>query len=173
MNAETKHPREESAKARLDRMPSIRTGDDYVDSLRNRGVTVYLFGETVAEPVDNPMIRPSINALKATYDLAISDPDLATAHSPIIDAPVNRFLHIPTSSEDLVTKNRMQRRMGQITGTCFQRCAGLDTVSVLHSITYDIDQKHGTAYHRRFLDFLAAAQRAKQGGMPGGGLLLA
>ncbi|MBZ6377611.1 hypothetical protein KCN53_03060 [Pacificimonas aurantium] len=141
-------------------MPSIRTGDDYVDSLRNRGVTVYLFGETVAEPVDNPMIRPSINALKATYDLAISDPDLATAHSPIIDAPVNRFLHIPTSSEDLVTKNRMQRRMGQITGTCFQRCAGLDTVSVLHSITYDIDQKHGTAYHRRFLDFLAAAQRA-------------
>ncbi|OWV32700.1 4-hydroxybutyryl-CoA dehydratase [Pacificimonas flava] len=160
MNAETKHPREESAKARLDRMPSIRTGDDYVDSLRNRGVTVYLFGETVAEPVDNPMIRPSINALKATYDLAISDPDLATAHSPIIDAPVNRFLHIPTSSEDLVTKNRMQRRMGQITGTCFQRCAGLDTVSVLHSITYDIDQKHGTAYHRRFLDFLAAAQRA-------------
>jgi 4-hydroxybutyryl-CoA dehydratase/vinylacetyl-CoA-Delta-isomerase len=159
MNAEPKRPREETAKARIDRTPVIRSGDDYVESLRGRDVTVYLFGETVPEPVDNPMIRPSINALKATYDLADSDPELASAHSPIIDARVNRFLHIPTSPQDLVQKNRMQRRLGQITGTCFQRCAGLDTVSVLHSITYDIDQKRGTEYHDRFLAFLAEAQR--------------
>jgi 4-hydroxybutyryl-CoA dehydratase/vinylacetyl-CoA-Delta-isomerase len=58
-----------------------------------------------------------------------------------------------------VLKNRMQRRMGQLTGTCFQRCAGLDTVSVLHSITWDIDQVHGTPYHARFLEFLKRAQR--------------
>jgi len=56
-------------------------------------------------------------------------------------------------------KNRMQRRMGQLTGTCFQRCAGLDTISVLHSITFDIDQKHGTPYHQRYLDFLKLAQQ--------------
>ena len=56
-------------------------------------------------------------------------------------------------------KNRMQRRMGQLTGTCFQRCAGLDTISVLHSITYDIDQKHATPYHQRYLEFLKNAQR--------------
>ena len=94
------------------------------------------------------MIRPSVNALKATYDLAETDPELATEWSNIAGARINRFLHIPVSPEQLVMKNRMQRRLGQITGTCFQRCAGLDTVSVLHSITYDIDQKHGTEYHR-------------------------
>lgn len=153
------HPKEETASERWSRFSPIVTGDDYVNSLRNRGVTVYLFGEKIDEPVDHPIIRPSINALKRTYDLAIEDPELATAHSSLINAPVNRFLHIVGSPGDLVAKNRMQRRMGQLTGTCFQRCAGLDTISVLHSITYDIDQKHGTQYHQRYLDFMRHAQR--------------
>ncbi len=159
MNAITQISREESAAERWARFKPIVTGDDYVDSLRNRGLTVYLFGEKIAEPVDHPIIRPSINALKRTYDLAIEDPELASAHSPLIDARVNRFLHIVESPEDLVMKNKMQRRMGQLTGTCFQRCAGLDTISVLHSITYDIDQKHGTQYHQRYLEFLKLAQK--------------
>jgi len=154
------YPQQESAADRQARFAPIATGEDYIASLRNRGVDVYLFGERIDEPVDHPIIRPSINALRATYDLAISDPDLATAHSPLINARVNRFLHIVESPDDLVMKNRMQRRMGQLTGTCFQRCAGLDTISVLHSITYDIDAKHGTPYHSRYLEFLKFAQRA-------------
>src|SRR5690606_40095177 len=119
MNAITIRP-EETAAERWARFKPIRTGDDYVESLRGRGLTVYLFGELVPEPVDNPMIRPSINALKMTYDLALADPDLATAQSPLIGDRVNRFLHIVESPDDLVMKNRMQRRMGQLTGTCFQ-----------------------------------------------------
>ena len=150
---------EETAAERWARFRPIRTGQDYVDSLRNRDIKMYLFGELVADPVDHPIVRPSINALAKTYDLALEDPDLASAHSALIDAPVNRFLHIAGSPQDLVAKNRMQRRMGQLTGTCFQRCAGLDTISVLHSITYDIDQKHGTTYHQRFLAFMKLAQQ--------------
>ncbi|MDB5714599.1 MAG: 4-hydroxybutyryl-CoA dehydratase [Sphingomonadales bacterium] len=159
MNAIVSHPREESAERRWSRFKPIVDGDDYVESLRNRGVKVYLFGELIDEPVDHPVIRPSINALKRTYDLAVEDPELATAHSELIDARVNRFLHIVGSPQDLVMKNRMQRRLGQLTGTCFQRCAGLDTISVLHSITYDIDAKHGTPYHQRYLEFMRNAQR--------------
>ena len=151
--------RHDSASERWSRMPVIRTGDDYISSLKGRGTRLFLFGELIDEPADHPMIRPSINALRATYDLAIDDPELATAHSPLIDAPVNRFLHMPESPQDLVMKNRMQRRLGQLTGTCFQRCTGLDTLSVLHSITWDIDEKHGTGYHQRYLAFLKEAQR--------------
>src|SRR3546814_9062213 len=81
----THHPREESAADRWARFRPIVTGDDYVESLRGRGVEVWLFGERIDEPVDHPIIRPSINALKMTYDLAIEDPDLATAHSDLID----------------------------------------------------------------------------------------
>lgn len=150
--------REESGAERWAKFKPIVTGEDYLNSLRGRDIKVYLFGELVDDPVEHPIIRPSMNALKQTYDLAIEDPELATAHSLLIDAPVNRFLHIVGSPQDLVMKNRMQRRMGQLTGTCFQRCAGLDTISVLHSITYDIDQKHGTQYHQRYLEFMKHAQ---------------
>ncbi|KGD66383.1 Vinylacetyl-CoA Delta-isomerase [Alcanivorax nanhaiticus] len=160
MNAATPAPsREESAQDRWARIPVIKTGEDYLASLRNRGTRLFLFGELIDEPADHPMIKPSINALRASYDLAIEDPDLATAWSPLIEQQVNRFLHIVESPADLVMKNKMQRRMGQITGTCFQRCTGLDTISVLHSVTYEIDEKHGTQYHQRYLDFLKEAQR--------------
>jgi 4-hydroxybutyryl-CoA dehydratase/vinylacetyl-CoA-Delta-isomerase len=159
MNASVRLPQDaDTAEARWARFKPIVSGADYIESLRGRQIDLYMFGERVLEPVDHPIIRPSINALRATYDLALEDPALASAHSPLIDKPVNRFLHIATSPDDLVMKNRMQRRLGQITGTCFQRCAGLDTVSVLHSITYDIDAKHGTPYHKRYLEFLKKAQ---------------
>jgi 4-hydroxybutyryl-CoA dehydratase/vinylacetyl-CoA-Delta-isomerase len=36
----------------------IRSGAEYIQSLRGRDLKVYLFGELVGEPVDHPMIRP-------------------------------------------------------------------------------------------------------------------
>jgi len=137
----------------------IRSGAEYIESLRNRKLAVYLFGELVAEPVDHPIIRPSINAVAETYDLALRNPALAAAHSPYTGGPVNRFLHIATSPEDLVMQNKMQRRLGQLTGTCFQRCVGMDAFNALHSVTFDIDRARGTAYHQRLRDFIAFAQR--------------
>jgi len=137
----------------------IRTGAEYIESLRGRRLEVWLFGERVAEPADHPVIRPSINAMAATYDLAAEDPALATALSPHTGERVNRFLHIAESAEDLVLQGRMQRRLGQITGTCFQRCVGMDALNALHSVTYEIDRRHGTGYHERLIDFLAFAQR--------------
>ena len=35
----------------------IRTGAEYIESLRGRNLAVYLLGERVAEPVDYPIIR--------------------------------------------------------------------------------------------------------------------
>jgi 4-hydroxybutyryl-CoA dehydratase / vinylacetyl-CoA-Delta-isomerase len=56
----------------------IRSGAEYIESLRGRNLKVYLMGELVAEPVDHPIIRPSINAVAETYDLANSNPELAS-----------------------------------------------------------------------------------------------
>ncbi|MBR0794843.1 hypothetical protein JQ615_05490 [Bradyrhizobium jicamae] len=138
----------------------IRSGAEYVESLRGRRLKVYLMGERVEEPVDHPIIRPSINAVARTYDLANEDPELASAVSPLTGDRVNRFLHISASSSDLVMQNKMQRRLGQLTGTCFQRCVGMDALNSLHSVTYDLDLKHQTAYHARFTKFLARVQSA-------------
>jgi 4-hydroxybutyryl-CoA dehydratase / vinylacetyl-CoA-Delta-isomerase len=136
----------------------IRTGADYIESLRGRRLQVYLMGERVDEPTDHPLIRPSIQAVAATYDLAAEHPELAAAHSPLTGQPVNRFLHVTGSTDDVVAQNKMQRRLGQLTGTCFQRCVGMDAINSLWSVTFDIDQQHKTSYHPRFKNFVTMLQ---------------
>src|SRR5712692_2400561 len=136
----------------------IRTGAEYINSLRGRNLKVYLFGELVKEPVDHPIIRPSINAVAETYDLAVREEELATAKSSLTGQKINRFLHIVQSPEDLVNQNKMQRKLGQNTGTCFQRCVGMDALNSLYSVTYEIDEKYKTSYHKRLTDFIKMVQ---------------
>ena len=136
----------------------IKNGSEYIESLRDRNLQVYLFGELVKEPVDHPMIRPSINAVAATYDIAEEDPEIGSATSSLTGLKVNRFLHIAQSSQDLVNQNRMQRKLGQQTGTCFQRCVGMDALNSLYSTTYEIDKKYQTPYHERLIEFIKKIQ---------------
>lgn len=137
---------------------SIVSGADYVQSLRGRNLKVYFLGERVREPVDHPVIHPSINAVARTYDLAVEHPDLASAWSNLSKRRVNRFLHITESVDDVVAQNKMQRRLGQLTGTCFQRCVGMDAINSLYSVSFEMDAQHGTRYHQRFREFLIRMQ---------------
>ena len=136
----------------------ITSGAEYIESLRGRDIKVYLFGELVKEPVDHPMIRPSINAVAETYDIANSEPEIGSSHSSLTDRKVNRFLHIAESAQDLVNQNRMQRKLGQLTGTCFQRCVGMDALNSLYSTTFEIDGKYNTSYHKRLVEFIKLIQ---------------
>lgn len=154
------HPVNEHGATTAASTAGISSGQEYIASLRGRNLTVYLQGELVQEPVDHPIIRPSINAVARTYDLANENPELATALSPFTGERVNRFLHVAGSTEDLVMQNKMQRRLGQLTGTCFQRCVGMDAMNSLHSVTLEIDDQHGTSYHDRFKNFVTAMQRS-------------
>lgn len=137
---------------------ALVSGQDYINSLRGRKLKVYLLGELVEDIVDHPMIRPSINAVAETYDLAVKEEELATAISPFTGERVNRFLHIAISQSDVVLQNKMQRRLGQLTGTCFQRCVGMDALNSLYSTTFEIDEKYQTPYHKRLKDFILQAQ---------------
>ena len=135
-------------------MEKIIDGKSYIESIRNRNLNVYLFGNKIKEPVDHDMIRPSINAIAKTYDLAVSDPELASVISPFTGQRISRFLHICTSSKDLVLQNKMQRKLGQLTGTCFQRCVGMDAFNSLYSVTFEMDERNGTNYHQKLISFL-------------------
>ena len=137
----------------------IITREDYLNSLRGRNLKVYLLGERVAEPVDHPLILPSINAMAKTYELALEEPDLGTELSPFTGTRVNRFLHIARSASEVVMQSKMQRRLGQLTGTCFQRCVGMDALNALYSVTYEIDLKHKTSYHERLIRFIQKMQK--------------
>ncbi len=134
----------------------MKTKQEYIDSLRRLNFEVYMFGELMTDIVDHPLVRPSMNAVAATYELAQGEIMTTTSH--LTGERINRFTHIHQSTADLVQKSRMERLMGAYTGTCFQRCAGMDALNTLSVVTYDIDRKHGTPYYERFLKFLKYVQ---------------
>ena len=139
---------------------ALMTGEQYEESLRKLKLKVYLLGELVDNVVDHPIIRPSMNSVKLTYDLAQNPlyEDLMTATSHLTGKKVNRFCHLHRSTGDLVNKVKMQRLLGQKSGACFQRCVGMDAINAVDSVTFEMDQKLGTKYHERFEKFLLMMQ---------------
>ena len=139
---------------------ALMTGEQYIESIRNLNMEVYMFGKRVECPVDDPILRPSLNSVRMTYDLAQMPEyqELMTAISPYTGKRVNRFTHIHQSTEDLRNKVKMQRLLGQKTAACFQRCVGMDAFNAEFSTTYEIDQKYGTSYHENFKKFMLYCQ---------------
>ena len=75
---------------------TIKTRQDYIESLRRLKLNLWMFGEKVVSPADHPIIIPSTNAVALTYELAL-DPlyeDLMTATSHLTGKKINRFTHI-------------------------------------------------------------------------------
>jgi 4-hydroxybutyryl-CoA dehydratase/vinylacetyl-CoA-Delta-isomerase len=124
---------------------------------------VYFMGERIDEPVDHPAFRPHINSAAITYRRPPHDADasaLATARSHLTGDAINRFTHIHQSTEDLVSKVRLLRAIGQHTGSCFQRCVGWDAMNALYVVTHDMDAQLGTPYHGRLVDYVRYVQTA-------------
>lgn len=138
----------------------MMTRDEYIKSLREMNLQVYFMGQKIDNPVDHPMIRPSLNSVAMSYALAQKDEykDLMTATSHLTGKTINRFCHIHQSAGDLVKKVKMQRLMGQKTASCYQRCVGMDAFNAVYSTTYDMDQALGTDYFERFKKWLTMVQ---------------
>jgi 4-hydroxybutyryl-CoA dehydratase/vinylacetyl-CoA-Delta-isomerase len=119
-----------------------------------------MFGKKVENAVDNRRIRAGINATAATYELAemAEYREMMTTKSRFTGEVINRFTNPPQSIEDLVMRVKINRALGGRVGTCFQRCTGLDCLSTLSIVTYDIDKKYGSNYYDRFIDFLKYVQ---------------
>lgn len=123
---------------------TLKTANQYEESLRKMNLKVYLPGELVKNPVDHPIIRPSMNSVKMTYALAqdTQHEDIMTAKSHLSGEKINRFCHLYQSTEDLIKKVKMQRLLGQKTASCFQRCVGMDAINAVDvSVTFEMDKK--------------------------------
>ena len=136
------------------------TGSGYLQSLKKLKRRVYIRGERVDDPLEHPLVRPSVNAVAQTYELE-RQPEheaLIFARSHLSGRRINRFTHIHRSAEDLVNKVKLQRLLGQLTGTCYQRCVGLDALNALEITTFEMERDLGTPYHQRFNRFLQQVQ---------------
>ena len=147
----------------------LKTREEYIESIRQMNPTAYMFGEKITNVVDNPRLRAGIEATAVTYEMAEMEEHkkFMVTESPLINEPVNRFTLPPSSIEDLVARVKINRALANRVGTCHQRCTGLDCLSALAIVTYEVDQKHGTKYHKNFNNFLKYMQKNDLAGNAG------
>jgi len=139
---------------------TLKTPEEYLEGIQ-KDLNLYMFGKKVKEFWNHPIIIPTINSTKMSYELAqipeYQDLMLTTSH--MSGEVINRFSHIHHSIEDLIKKVQMQRLMGNMTGCCFARCPGMDAANAMYSVTFDIDKKYGTNYHERFKKYWLEVQQ--------------
>jgi 4-hydroxyphenylacetate 3-monooxygenase len=81
----------------------LRTGQQYLDDIRNDGRRIFLDGEEIRDVTSHPAFCEGARTIAGLYDIA-SDPsnrDLMTFASPMTGKPVNRMWQIPKSVQDL------------------------------------------------------------------------
>ncbi len=138
----------------------IKNGCEYMESLRQINPVIYYKGERIKDVTRHPATAPHVRAAAMTYAL-INDNDyrdLATATSHLTGRTISRFTHVHQNVEDLIKKIKLLRVLGQKTGSCFQRCVGLDGINAVYSIAHEIDEKNGADYFNRLKDWLITIQ---------------
>jgi 4-hydroxybutyryl-CoA dehydratase/vinylacetyl-CoA-Delta-isomerase len=138
----------------------IKNGAEYIESLRKIKPLIYYKGEKIDDVTRHPATAPHVRAAAMTYALASDKEyrDLAVATSHLTGRTISRFTHVHQNIEDLIKKVKLFRVLGQKTGTCFQRCVGLDGINAVYSVAYEIDRKKGTDYFERFKNWLTTIQ---------------
>ena len=84
----------------------LRTGAQYLESIKTQKPEVYNLGKRVDNLFEHPVLKSTIATVAKTYDLA-SNPkyqDLLTVESHLNNERINRFLHPFMSVDDLVMR---------------------------------------------------------------------
>jgi 4-hydroxybutyryl-CoA dehydratase / vinylacetyl-CoA-Delta-isomerase len=138
----------------------LMSGADYRESLRRLRPLVYVDGRKIESVVDDPALRPGVNALAYTYDFA-RDPamaPIALATQSRRNRVVNRMLHVNEAAGDLLNKLEAVRVLCQETG-CAQRYLAHDGLNGLFQAVAAIDDARGSTEHRaRFEAYLEHVQ---------------
>ncbi|MBU4055901.1 MAG: aromatic ring hydroxylase [Proteobacteria bacterium] len=132
----------------------IKTKQEYHDRLFNLKHNIYIGGLPVGR--DDARLRPRINVLDITYDLA-GDPKfsgLISTTSHLTGEEINRWNHLPQNPYDLMQKQKMIRIGARRAGGCIQRCMGQDAIIALAVCTKEMEDSVGIDYHQRFLNYL-------------------
>ena len=131
-----------------------------MESLRSISPVIYYKGKKIKDVVSHPATAPHVRAAAMTYALVADEEykDIATATSHLTGHTISRFTHVHQNVEDLIKKVKFLRVLGQKTGTCFQRCVGLDGINAVYSVIYEMDEKNGTDYMERFKKWLTYIQ---------------
>ena len=140
---------------------ALRTGDQYREGQAKIKHNVYINGKKVEDLDANPNTKTVLDATAKVFDLGM-DPqydEIMNGVSPLIGQKVSRNVHPSRSTRDLEMRAEMGLLTSQKLGTCNYRCVGCDAIHGTASVTYDMDQKLGTEYHKKFTEWLEYIQK--------------
>ncbi len=140
---------------------ALKTVEQYYKSLEDLHPTAYILGEKVENVHEHPLIKHMVAAVARTYELE-NDPEgrkHLVARSELVGEEVSRFVKFYESPDDLLAKVRMLKFLAQSIGGCYMRCTGMDAMNAVGIEVYNCDQKYGTSYWERFLDFVKLVQK--------------
>ena len=140
---------------------ALKTAEQYYESLKELHPTAYILGEKAENVHQHPLIKHMTAAVARTYELE-NDPEgkkhLVTK-SELTSDDVSRFISFYKSQDDLLAKVRMLKFLAQRIGGCFMRCTGMDAINSVGIEAYNCDQKYGTNYWDRLLNFVKQMQQ--------------
>ncbi|MFC2012556.1 4-hydroxyphenylacetate 3-hydroxylase N-terminal domain-containing protein [Chloroflexota bacterium] len=140
---------------------ALRTIEQYYESLKDLHPTAYILGEKVENVFEHPLIKHMVAAVAKTFELEndAEGKKYMVTKSDLIDEEVSRFVKFYQSPDDLLAKVRMLKFMAQTIGGCYMRCTGMDAINSVGIEAFNCDQKYGTSYWQRLLDFVKLIQK--------------
>ena len=132
----------------------MRTSDDYRQALYKMKPNIIIDGKYVGR--DDPRLQGAIKTLSLSFD-KVEDPelkDLLTAQSHISGETISRFTHIHQTTEDLLKKQELTRKLCHNCSGCIFRCMGIDAMNALSIVTSRAESMTGRPYHQRFIEYL-------------------
>ena len=105
---------------------ALMTGSDYKASMKKMNPVMYVNGEKVDNYTEHPLVRPVIETVATGYELAHhpAHRDCAAAVSHLTGDPINRFIYVATSAEELIKREKQIRLASFSTGQCVYQCTG-------------------------------------------------
>ncbi|MDB5532327.1 MAG: 4-hydroxyphenylacetate 3-hydroxylase, partial [Hyphomicrobiales bacterium] len=94
----------------------LRTGADYIASIKGDGRAVYIDGKLVEDVTTHPAFRSAIRSIARLYDIACdrANRELMTYTAPT-GKPVLRCFQIPKSQSDLAARRGMSAKWAEAT----------------------------------------------------------
>lgn len=139
----------------------LMSAEAYLESIRERKLTVFYRGERMHSVVDHPVAQAAARCVAEVYRAA-EEPETAkmmTRTSELTGEPVNVSNILWRSRDDLIDRVKWERLLGRRTGRGALRSPGLDAINALAVVTHQCDAERGTEYHARLLAFVSRMQR--------------
>ena len=95
----------------------LRTGDQYIEAIRNDGRRVIIDGKEVNDVTTHPAFSEAVRTIASLYDIS-SDPanrEVMSYASPVTGDPVNRIWQLPRSEADLHARRSAIERWSEAT----------------------------------------------------------